>query len=281
MLYLHHMSDRQPSIAEKYRPLLEEKRGSEREMRGLADEYLDRRRKGELLIGSALDRVDMAPEDERELLSQELVLIATDAERAVDGDEVAEERVRASMEGFLRHLSGRRARRGMKMVADANGEVEAALELLQEIRTARRGMIETLREEISKSGDIEAAQECCKLLEEEIGAARASKDIESERIAAASLEIVRRLAEPEEVAEEENEAAVEFVETLVTNGDIEFGDTEWAIRALRRHLAASTATDQVSDAIRTTLKEYKERNRTKPVNKRDIDPRGHFTGRFN
>lgn len=167
----------------------------------IADQYLDLRRKGELSIASALDRFDMLPEQECELLSQELGLIVAEARRAIDGDESAEGRIESAMKGFLRNLTGRRVRHGVR-IADADGQVGAAFSLLKEIRTARRGFIEALREEISESGDIGAANECCRLLEEEIDAARASKDEEGERIAAASLEVVRRLA----TSEEEDEA---------------------------------------------------------------------------
>lgn len=163
-----------------------------------ADWYLELRHQAEILIGSALDRVDMDPGTEREFLSHELALVAAEAERAIEGDEAAEGRIEAAMKNFLRHLTGRRARRQEKARDDANGQVEAAHELLAEVRRARRGMIEALREEISESGDAKAAQECCRLLEEEIGAARASKDAESESLATASLEIVRRLAQSEE-----------------------------------------------------------------------------------
>lgn len=247
-------------------------------MMELADDYLDLRARGELLIASALDRVDMSPEEERELLSQELVLIAADAERAIDGDESAENRIEHAMRGFLRHLANRYARRGEKMVADANGEVKAALDLLKEVRTARRGMIEALREEISTSGDIEAAEECCRLLEEEVGAARASRDIESERIAAASLEAVRRLAAPEEVDREEREYAEGLAKTLITNGDISYKDRKWAINALCAHLAASTALDRDDDAIRNTLIDYRSANRPTKWNLRDINPHAHLVG---
>lgn len=245
----------------------------------LADQYRELRRQGELLVGSALDRVSMSPEDERELLSHELILVAADAERAIDGDEGAEERTEAAMKSFLRHLKNRRDRRnGMRMLADADGQVEAAQELLAEIRTARRRMIEALREEISKSGDIEAAKECCRLLEEEIGAARASKDIESERIATASLEVVRRLAEPEEVDREEIEYATALAQTLITNGDIAAVDGKWAVKTLRELVSASTAPDPEEDALRKTLIEYRDKNREKPRSIRDIDPHAHLVG---
>lgn len=244
----------------------------------LADWYLELRRRGELLIASALDRVSMSPEDKRTLLSSEFALITADAQRAIDGDKDAEDRIEVAMKGFLRHLAGRR---GAEMVADAYGQVEAALELLAEIRTARRGMIEELRKEISESGDVGAAIECCKLLEEEIGAARASRDADGERIAAASLEIVRRLAEPEEVAREEEEVATGLAQTLITNGDIEFGDKRWAVGTVRAHLAASTAADREADALGKTLADYQRANRPTARSLRDISPHAHLVGTAN
>lgn len=150
------------------------------------------------------------------------------------------------------------------MVADAYGQVEAALELLEQVRAARRGLIEALREEISRSGDIEAAKECCRLLEEEIGAARASKDAEGERIAAASLEVVRRLAEPEEEIEEGDDA-LEYARTLVTNKDIGQKDEKWAAMTIRGYLADfADAEDPVFSALRATLSEYRKTERNAP-----------------
>ena len=247
-------------------------------MMELAGKYLELRRKGELLIGSALDRVDMSPEEQRQLLSHELILIAREAERAIDGDESAEAQVEGAMKNFLRHLAGRR---GRKMVADAYGQVEAALDLLEEARTARRGLIEALREEISKSGDIAAAKECCKLLEEEIGAARASNDAEGERIAAASLEVVRRLAEPEEVEREEADPATILAQTLITNGDVAFNDKKWTVKTLRNYLAASTAADREDDALRKTLQEYRLRNSDLRRSLVDVDPQTLLLGAAN
>lgn len=275
MLYFSHMSDRKPSNVERYRTALVESRGSEREMRELADGYLALRVKGELLIASALDRVRMSPEDKRTLLSSEFALITADAERAIDGDKEAEDRIEVAMNRFLSHLAGRR---GEEMVADAYGQVEAALELLAEIRTARRGMIEALRDEISKSCDVEAAKECCRLLEEEIAAARASMDIESERIAAASLDVVRRLAVPEEVDQEEEDLATTLAQALITRNEIAFADSKWAVNTLRRYLAASNADDKEGYALQETIKEYRLRNAAKPRDTRDIDPHAHLVG---
>lgn len=232
----------------------------------LADKYLELRRQGELLVGSALDQASMSSEDERKLLLHEFVLVTSDAERAIGGNKSAEERIESAMNGFLRHLTNRSASRGARMDANANGEARAVLSLFEKIRTARRGMIEALREEISTSGDIEAARECCRLLEEEIGAARASKDLEGERIAAASLEVVRRLAVSEAGAEDEEDGvAVVFAQTLVANGDIASEDEEWTAARIRRYLEVSTAPDSQGEALHKTLVDYRERNRQNSV----------------
>lgn len=176
-----------------------------------------------------------------------------------------------------------------KKRAGAQGDAEAAKELLLELRAARRGKIEELRGKIDRlyagKDRNDLVEACCALMEEEIGSLRANGDEHAASTVSASLEVVREMGkkEPrkkdiiENPLEQVKHAAHTLVASLVIRGRVGPGDVRFAERLATRLIQGIPGYLADEEGLeRAVLTEISGRNRGTMPNVRHIDEKRAF-----
>lgn len=267
--------------------------GLEVELRG----YLDTRDAAAELLSELLGGGPIRPEDEHRFLLEQRALLFADVEGVIDGREgFHADGVAERLRGFARQLEVRRSPNAnvveLRTTYHSAGEqLEAADKLLLELRTARRAKIEELRSMIDSESDDEMraylVDECCPLLEEEIGSLRANGDEHMASMVSASLEVVRGMGakrsrrEVKEIkpTKDEKEWAHSVVAALVMTRDVVPDDVIFAEREAGACIVEGRGADLTEETIiRRVLGELRKRNYRGPRSVVDVDPREALVG---
>ena len=260
----------------------------EKELETELHRYEAAREHAEEALTELLEGADLSPEDERIFLTEQAVLLHADVLAVIHDHEGADAiALGTRLQQLARQLFIRKhpETEGLKRRKNQmREEAEAARELLAELRTARRTRIEELRGLIDRLNDgaglDSAIDECCALMEEEIGSLRANGDEHMASMVSASLEAVRRMKSGEDekmVFDNAKHIAHAAVAVLVMRGKIQKGDVEFAERLATKLILAVPDLETDEDALdRAVVTEILGRNRGRMPGERHVDEKRAF-----
>lgn len=251
--------------------------------------YETAREHAENALAELLEGADLSPEDERVFLTEQAALLHADVLAVIQDQEGADAiALGTRLQQLARQLYVRKHpdTAGLKKKKrEMREEADAARELLAELRTRRRTRIEELRGVIDRLNDGDelnrAVDECCALMEEEIGSLRAGGDEHMASMVSASLEIVRGRGRSKEKKEEEigptkdeKEWAHSIVAGLLMTGDVATGNARVAENEAITFIVANRGGSPNEDPIiRHILSSLRSRDRAIVRSVLDIDPR--------
>lgn len=282
VVYFGHMEGKMRSLAEEVRAAKELTGEHERTLLEARRAYLEARDAAEAALVAA-GNLEGISQDEHDDLARKTagLLLGELLEADLNGERSSfAERLRA-LADTVADDRPMRATRGRGDRAVAMEQIEAANALLRDVSDARWGTIEACRELVDLSADLDAARECCALLEADMALCSAIGDAERAARASAALraiqEQIRRL-EPEEQENEDGPRAVAraVVASLRTERQVPSGDELWFQEEIARWLTENVKTgdiwDRVADAVRAAKSRYAEiqRRAGPPPRSRDL-----------
>lgn len=254
--------------------------------------YETARSHAEGALAELLENADLGPEDERVFLTEKALLLHADVLAVIHDQEGVDAVVLGSkLQELARQLVIRRHpdTAGLKRKKhQMQEEADAARERLAELRTARRARVEELRgviNRLNEGADLDrAVDECCALMEEEIGSLRANGDEHMASMVSASLEVVRgfgsgarKVELTETDAERARHIAHTVVSALVIQGKIGKGDVRFAERLAAELVLGDSDFETDEDAlVRAVVTEVSGKNRGATLNVRHIDEKRAF-----
>ena len=253
--------------------------------------YESARAHAESALSELLEGTELSPEDERTFLTEQAALLHADVSAIINDHEGADAAALGlKLQRFARQLYVRKHPDTVglkKKKHEMRGEADAARELLVELRTARRTRIEVLRGEIGRLGegaDLDrAVDECCALMEEEIGSLRANGDEHAASTVSASLEVVRGMKsgedteDPKAALEHARHVAHTVVAALVIRGRVQKGNVGFAERLATKLILAVPDLETDEGALeRAVVTEVSGRSRGSVPGERHIDEKRAF-----